>query len=99
RMVEDSVLTMPAPVQVPARAPDVTRAEHYALARGLGLQYGPAFQSVSSAWFCNDAVIGAIEFPACIGSAQGPARAELLHPAYLDGALQLLLDLARRGRP
>ena len=91
RLVDDCVPTLAAPLQTPLRPPDVTAAAHYARAQSLGFQYGPAFQSVSSAWFCGGAVVGAIELPDCVAE---QAQAALLHPAYLDGALQLLLDLA-----
>jgi phthiocerol/phenolphthiocerol synthesis type-I polyketide synthase C len=75
----------------PAGAPDITAEVHYALARSHGLQYGPAFQSVVSAWFLDGGLVGALCLPDCVAE-QAPTA--LLHPAYLDGAFQLLLDLA-----
>ena len=63
---------------------------HYAVARALGLQYGPAFQSVVAAWGCGDGIYARLATPA---AAPLPASGTVLHPALLDGALQLLADL------
>lgn len=93
RIVDDFV---PAPVESlihPSGAPDVTADVHYALARAHGLQYGPAFQSVTSVWFRGGELVGTLRLPDVVS--QQP-QASFLHPALLDGAFQLLLDLACR---
>jgi phthiocerol/phenolphthiocerol synthesis type-I polyketide synthase C len=83
----------------PAPATDIDAATHYALARELGLQYGPAFQSVAGVQVGNAAHAGAL--PCLHGTLLTPPAIEetagqaLLHPSYLDGAFQLLIDLAR----
>ena len=88
RFVDDFVPAAAEPLQVPSDVPDMTADAHYAIARSHGLEYGPAFQSVVSAWVCHDGLIGAIRLPAC-----DDRETALLHPACLDGAFQLLLDL------
>ena len=88
RFVDDFVPAGAEPLQLPSDAPDMTAEAHYALARSHGLEYGPAFQSVVSAWVSNGALVGALRLPGC-----DDQQAALLHPAYLDGAFQLLLDL------
>jgi phthiocerol/phenolphthiocerol synthesis type-I polyketide synthase C len=94
RLVEDCLASSAAPMTaIPARQPDVPGATHYEFARSLGLHYGPAFRSVASAWYRREGVLGAIATPPEIAAQTATA---LLHPAYLDGAFQLLADLALR---
>ena len=90
RFVDDFVPRFTEPLAQPSDTPDVTAAAHYALATAHGLQYGPAFQSVVAAWFRDGGLIGALRLPDCVTP---ESQSALLHPAYLDGALQLLLDL------
>jgi phthiocerol/phenolphthiocerol synthesis type-I polyketide synthase C len=94
RLIDHCVSHDAGPLQLPTRPPDIDAAAHYELCQSLGLQYGPAFQSVSSAWLCGDTLIGALAAP---DPASGQT-ATLLHPPALDGAFQLLLDLAWRRR-
>ncbi len=91
RIVDDFVPAHLEPLRHPAGAPEVTAETHYALARSHGLQYGPAFQAVTSAWLRDGELIGELCLPECAAEA---SRAILLHPVLLDGAFQLLLDLA-----
>jgi phthiocerol/phenolphthiocerol synthesis type-I polyketide synthase C len=94
RLVEDCLAGSATPMSaIPARPPDVPAETHYEFARSLGLHYGPAFRSVASAWYRREGVLGTIATPAEIAAETGGA---LLHPAYLDGAFQLLADLALR---
>lgn len=74
-----------------SRAPIQAEA-HYRLASGVGLEYGPAFRVVAEAW-CDHADRGAgisarLATPECLR--ETAARCQL-HPAFLDGAFQLLL--------
>jgi phthiocerol/phenolphthiocerol synthesis type-I polyketide synthase C len=93
RLIEDGVLSASGGAVLPPRPPDVPAEAHYALTSALGLDYGPAFRSVSGAWMEGDGLTGSLVLPEC--AAQGLEGA-LLHPALLDGAFQLLIDLARR---
>ena len=95
RLVEDCLATGVLSPTMAARDPDVTAEAHYAFARTLGLHYGPAFRSVASAWYRREGVLGAITTPPEIAAETATA---LLHPAYLDGAFQLLADLALRDQ-
>jgi acyl transferase domain-containing protein/NADPH:quinone reductase-like Zn-dependent oxidoreductase/NADP-dependent 3-hydroxy acid dehydrogenase YdfG/acyl carrier protein len=91
RFVDDFVPAHTEPLQQPSGTPDVTAEAHYALASSHGLQYGPAFQSVASAWICDGGLVGTLRLPDCVAE---QSQTALLHPVYLDGAFQLLLDLA-----
>jgi acyl transferase domain-containing protein/NADPH:quinone reductase-like Zn-dependent oxidoreductase/acyl carrier protein/NADP-dependent 3-hydroxy acid dehydrogenase YdfG len=95
RLVEDCLATRVAPMAIPARPADVPAEMHYEFARTLGLHYGPAFRAVAGAWYRREGVLGSIATPAEIAADTATA---LLHPAYLDGAFQLLADLALRER-
>ena len=61
----------------------------YAMASALGLEYGPAFRTVSGVTVLSDTEAVVALQP--VGSAEG-----LLDPTVLDGALQGLLALAAR---
>src|SRR5882672_4280051 len=93
RLVEDCVTAGIAPLELPARPPDVMAPAHYEFARTLGLNYGPAFRTVAAVWYRREGLLGAITTPEEIAA---DTAATLLHPAYLDGAFQLLADLALR---
>jgi phthiocerol/phenolphthiocerol synthesis type-I polyketide synthase C len=93
RLVEDCLASSAGPMAIPTRPPDVAADTHYEFARSLGLHYGPAFRSVASAWYRREGILGAIATPPEIAAQTAAAR---LHPAYLDGAFQLLADLALR---
>jgi phthiocerol/phenolphthiocerol synthesis type-I polyketide synthase C len=95
RLVDDGIVGASPPAEVPARTPDVTADDHYEFAKQLGLNYGPAFRTVNSAWYRREGVFGAIATPAEISA---ETQESLLHPAYLDEAFQLLADLALRDR-
>lgn len=75
---------------LPTRAADFTREQHLALTQAVGLNYGPAYQSVESVWVDGTSVIAQLRVPTVI-------EAELpglhLHPALLDGAFQLITEL------
>ena len=93
RLVEECLASSVTSMTLPVRQPDVTADAHYEYARTLGLNYGPAFRSVGSAWYRREGVLGAINTPPEIAAETATA---LLHPSYLDGAFQLLANLARR---
>ncbi len=114
RLLEGSKVEAAAPLTLPTRAPEISGEAHYALARSRGLQYGPAFQSVTEAWFESvqpesrqpdsgqpaqtpqvpeTSVVGRLTLPTVVAE---EAQTMYLHPASLDGALQLLLGLTCR---
>ncbi|HEV2300650.1 MAG TPA: SDR family NAD(P)-dependent oxidoreductase, partial [Stellaceae bacterium] len=67
----------------------------YALAREVGLDYGPSFRTVERVEFRGpDEAVAYLEMPA----AGGGLEACLLHPALADGALQSLLALLGERR-
>ncbi|MFJ4433618.1 SDR family NAD(P)-dependent oxidoreductase [Pseudomonas sp. NPDC089395] len=82
---------------LPQRPADFSAEQHLALTRAVGLNYGPAYQTVAAAWVEADRVLAQLAVPATI-------EAELaglhLHPALLDGAFQLITELlaSRPGR-
>jgi phthiocerol/phenolphthiocerol synthesis type-I polyketide synthase C len=73
---------------------DVTYSaqQHYALGRAVGLNYGPAFQSVEQVWIWPQQLTAwaRLGLPKIL---QQDPNQYLLHPSILDGCFQLLLDL------
>ncbi len=78
---------------LPSRPADLELAEHLALAEGLGLHYGPAFQAIARTWIERDRVIGEIALPDAISSELDRLH---LHPGILDSAFQLFIPLLAR---
>lgn len=93
RLIDDAVPGALDTLQLPSRAPDVSADAHYALATTMGLEYGPAFQSVTAVWLREAEFCGALTLPECVA---GDSDAYFLHPASLDGAFQLLMNVAAR---
>jgi len=93
RLVEECVVAGRPHLELPARTEDVGAEAHYQFARTLGLNYGPAFRTVSSVWYRREGLLGTLTTPQEIAADIATA---LLHPAYLDGAFQLLADLGLR---
>ncbi|AEW98243.1 type I polyketide synthase [Streptantibioticus cattleyicolor] len=63
--------------------------EHYAAAHRAGLDYGPAFRTVTHLHTGPDEALGRYEFTAPVQ----PEPAVIAHPTLLDGALQSCLPL------
>ena len=63
-----------------------------------GLSYGTSFQALSStAYFSDEGALARLQDPSKASSAAPWEKSlQLLHPAQLDGALQLLVELAAR---
>ncbi|MHB8478450.1 MAG: SDR family NAD(P)-dependent oxidoreductase [Casimicrobiaceae bacterium] len=93
RLVEECVVAGRPRFELPIRPGDVGSEMHYEFARTLGLNYGPAFRTVSSVWYRREGLLGTLITPKEIAA---DIATSLLHPAYLDGAFQLLADLALR---
>ncbi|MGH8816180.1 MAG: acyltransferase domain-containing protein, partial [Achromobacter pestifer] len=85
-------LTQPT-LTLPNRAPDFTGDTHNALTRAVGLDYGPAFRAVTHGWMESDSsVLAVLQADPCIASELGATH---LHPALLDCAFQLIIQLLR----
>ncbi|MFH9353819.1 SDR family NAD(P)-dependent oxidoreductase [Kitasatospora sp. NPDC017646] len=63
--------------------------EHYAAAHRAGLDYGPAFRTVTQLYTGAEEAVGRYEFTAPIQ----PEPAVIAHPTLVDGALQTCLPL------
>ncbi len=68
-------------------------SEFYAALAERGYAYGRLFQTVAEAWYTDDTAIGRIAHS--LGFASD--RVQYLHPAVLDGALQVLVGLPCAG--
>ncbi|CUI66711.1 type I polyketide synthase [Achromobacter kerstersii] len=78
---------------LPTRAPDFTGETHNALTRAVGLDYGPAFRAVSHGWQESDiSVLAVLQAPSSLEAELGATH---LHPALLDCAFQLIIQLLR----
>jgi acyl transferase domain-containing protein/ubiquinone/menaquinone biosynthesis C-methylase UbiE/acyl carrier protein len=69
----------------------IDHADHYRAASALGLNYGPAFQGISSVAVGNAEALGTIAVPEELAGALGDYA---LHPCLFDACLQTLLGLA-----
>ncbi len=96
RIAEAAATRVPAACgPLPTTVPDASSDLHYRRAGAVGLDYGPSFRSVDAVWVAGDIATASLVTPDEVLAELGDAR---LHPAYLDGAFQLLADLlAGRG--
>lgn len=79
--------------QLPIRQPDFTGASHLGLTRVVGLDYGPAFQWIDHGWISEQqTVLAVLRIP---GSLEEENERMHLHPAVLDCAFQLIIQLMR----
>jgi acyl transferase domain-containing protein/NADPH:quinone reductase-like Zn-dependent oxidoreductase/acyl carrier protein len=78
--------------ELPTRQPDFTGASHTALTLAAGLGYGPSFLGIDHGWLQDGGALVVFHLPEAV-------RAELdqhhLHPALLDNAFQLIIELLR----
>ena len=86
--------------EVPGREPDFTGAHHDELTRGAGLGYGRAFRAVEQGWFDDPlrpgaGVLAQFREPESMGLDVSGMH---LHPAYLDCAFQLIIQMLVPGR-
>jgi len=77
---------------IPERHPDFTGEDHYRYTQALGLAYGTAFQCITHGWMEGNAVWAALHTP---DSPSSDLADTLLHPALLDCAFQLVVELLR----
>ncbi|CAG0896286.1 unnamed protein product [Cyprideis torosa] len=71
---------------------EISAAEHYQLTESVGLTYLPAFQAVERVWVGQGCALAQLGIPLAI---EAGFDAHLLHPALLDGAFQVLVDVLR----
>lgn len=80
---------------IPARKPDFTLAQHLALTEQVGLHYGPSFQAISHGWIEETRVLGVYAIPIVVAK---ELDAYHLHPAILDSAFQLIIQLMHQAQ-
>ncbi|MDP1537818.1 MAG: SDR family NAD(P)-dependent oxidoreductase [Burkholderiales bacterium] len=73
-----------------AVAPEFDAADHDALTLAAGLAYGPAFRAITAIWRDGESVCARFHHPDAIAS---DLPATHLHPALLDCAFQLIIEL------
>ena len=86
------ILLEQAHFEIPTRHIDFTGATHSVLTLGAGLNYGPAFQAIEHGWIDGDTVSAALVVPSAIADDMADYH---LHPALLDCALQLIIQLVK----
>jgi acyl transferase domain-containing protein/NADPH:quinone reductase-like Zn-dependent oxidoreductase/NAD(P)-dependent dehydrogenase (short-subunit alcohol dehydrogenase family)/acyl carrier protein len=97
RLIEESGHATP-PSRTPAatRAPDFIEAAHTALTRSVGLDYGPAFRAIDVGWVDGGSVRARFKLPEAL---IGDVDDYLLHPALLDCAFQLIIQMKDADAP
>ncbi|PHJ15679.1 type i fatty acid synthase, partial [Cystoisospora suis] len=89
--IVDAMPSAPALSEIRARCKqEIDAAQLYSQLHAVGLQYGPRFQTILKVFKGEDEVLGLLQ-------ARNPANFEKgfkMHPAVLDGALQLSAVLA-----
>ena len=78
--------------ELPARQPDFTARSHERLTLAAGLEYGAGFQAVSHGWIEAGEAVAVLEPPAQL---EADLDQHHLHPALLDCAFQLIIQLLR----
>ncbi len=71
---------------------EFTAEEFYQTAQSRGLQYGPGFRVLQHVWSKDDESVGHISLPEVI---QNEISIYQIHPALLDGCLQVLAAMVR----
>ena len=77
---------------LPARTPDFDAQSHAALTVAAGLDYGPAYQAISHGWIDGASVLAVLDLPEPL---QAGLEGYHLHPALIDCAFQLIIQLLR----
>ncbi len=78
--------------ELPTRQPDFTARSHGLLTAGAGLSYGPAFQAIDHGWIDDAGVLAVFKLPT---SVLAEIDQHHLHPALLDNAFQLIIEVMR----
>jgi phthiocerol/phenolphthiocerol synthesis type-I polyketide synthase C len=75
---------------IPDTAPELAGADHETLTRAAGLAYGPAFRAITAIWREGESVHAEFHHP---DSIIPELQTTHLHPALLDNAFQLIIEL------
>lgn len=78
---------------LPIRKADFDAISHQQTTLAAGLEYGPAFQCIEEGWIEDHTVLAKLHTPECI---QKELPLYHIHPAFLDGAFQLLFQLLKQ---
>lgn len=93
RLIGSPSSRAPEGLDLPQGPADASAEDHYRLTARIGLDYGPSFQAVDAVWREQRGVLARLSTPPTIASEVAQAR---LHPSYLDGGFQLLVDILRQ---
>ncbi len=86
------ILARQSPLTAPSRPADSTGAEHNALTRSVGLDYGPAYRAIDSIWVEHGSAYATFRMPRELESELHELD---LHPALLDCTFQLIIQLLK----
>ncbi|HYA66343.1 MAG TPA: type I polyketide synthase, partial [Burkholderiaceae bacterium] len=79
-------------LNLPTRQPDFTGHSHEILTKAAGLGYGPAFQAIDHGWVDGACAVALFQMPLAVQAELGKYH---LHPALLDCAFQLTIQLLK----
>jgi acyl transferase domain-containing protein/NADPH:quinone reductase-like Zn-dependent oxidoreductase/acyl carrier protein/NADP-dependent 3-hydroxy acid dehydrogenase YdfG len=97
RLLEESGhAARPPHLPPPPREPDFDEAAHTALTRSVGLAYGPAFRAIDVGWVDGGSVRARFQLPPALAA---DFDDYLLHPALLDCAFQLIIQMKDAEAP
>lgn len=97
RILKDSHACAPGAklFPLPVRTPDFTGQTHNLLTTAVGLGYGPSFQAIERGWIEGATALAVFRPPAIDNE---PSEYQL-HPALLDCAFQLIIQLLKEFLP
>jgi len=81
---------------LPTRAADFDGPAHEAMTRALGLAYGPAYRAIGRGWVEADTAWALFELPPSVAAELADYH---LHPALLDSAFQLIIQILKGSGP
>jgi len=91
-LTNQNISAVSLPSALPAEDAHYDSEAHYQLTQKVGLSYGNAFQAVSRVWVEKNQVLAELKMPVMI---EAGIHESALHPSFLDGCFQLLVDLLR----
>jgi phthiocerol/phenolphthiocerol synthesis type-I polyketide synthase C len=72
--------------------PDSSGAQHNRLTQAVGLDYGPAFQTLDEIWVEDGSAYATFRIPECLEAELAQVH---VHPALLDCSFQLIIQLLK----